>query len=153
MGPGYRHVACCVDGSPQAEPVIAEGIRLLADDADACISLVHAVSIPTAVMALPAPDMSTMADSARDWLNARGTEVAQRVAEAGGKGRVEIVLLEGHAGVAVTDWAKDADVDLIVAASHRGYLDRALLGSFAGYIAYHSPCAVHLVRPHDSPED
>ena len=57
------------------------------------------------------------------------------------------VLLHGRPGVAVCEWAETTDVDVLVAGSHRGLLDRALLGSFAGYIAYHAPCAVHLVRP------
>ncbi len=152
MGPGYRHVACCIDDSPQSEAVCAAGVRLVAEDPEAVVSLVHAVSIPTAVMALPVPDMTTMVSGAQTWLDARGEQVARAVRDAGGAGRVEVVLLEGHAGVAVTDWASENGVDLIVAAAHRGFLDRALLGSFAGYVAYHAPCAVHLVRPGAAPD-
>lgn len=147
MGPGYRHVACCVDDSPQAETVIDEALRLVADDDGATLSLVHSVGLPTAVLALPIPDMSEVMSSARTWLDEQGKATAQRVADAGAHTHVEIVLLEGHAGVAVTEWAAEADVDLIVAAAHRGYIDRALLGSFAGYVVYHAPCAIHLVRP------
>jgi nucleotide-binding universal stress UspA family protein len=147
MGPGYRHVACCIDDSPQSEPVIAEAVRLLADGPDAVISLVHAVSVPAAVLTVPVPDMGTMLAGARSWLDATGERVAGDLRASGSPARVEVVLLEGHAGVAACAWAEETDVDLIVAAAHRGYLDRALLGSFAGYVAYHAPCAVHLVRP------
>jgi nucleotide-binding universal stress UspA family protein len=35
----------------------------------------------------------------------------------------------------------------MVAASHRGMVDRVLLGSFSGYLIHHAPCDVLLVRP------
>jgi nucleotide-binding universal stress UspA family protein len=35
----------------------------------------------------------------------------------------------------------------MVAATHRGLVERALLGSFAGYLAHHAPCSVFLVPP------
>ena len=78
-------------------------------------------------------------EGARRWLQV----TAARLSGA------EAVLLEAaHPGVAVCRWCEAHDVDLIVASAHRGLADRVVLGSFAGYIAYHAPCAVHLVRPH-----
>ena len=35
----------------------------------------------------------------------------------------------------------------LIAASHRGLVERVLLGSFAGYLVRHAPCAVLLTRP------
>jgi nucleotide-binding universal stress UspA family protein len=59
----------------------------------------------------------------------------------------EGVLLEGHAPTVVSEWARGADVDLLVAVRHRGRVEHLLLGSFAQHLAYHSPCAVMLVQP------
>jgi nucleotide-binding universal stress UspA family protein len=128
MGPGYRHVACCVEGSLAHKAVIAVGIRMLAND-EATLTLLHVVTQPIAMMATPAPDISGLFESAEHWLKDVVNET------------------QGHPGISVVSWAKDSDVDLVVAASHRGHFDRALLGSFATYVAYHSPCDVHLVRP------
>jgi nucleotide-binding universal stress UspA family protein len=57
------------------------------------------------------------------------------------------VALDGYPPAAVCDWAAEADVDLVVAAAHRGLVQRMLLGSFAAYLAHHSPCTILLVRP------
>jgi nucleotide-binding universal stress UspA family protein len=35
----------------------------------------------------------------------------------------------------------------VVAATHRGLVERALLGSFASHLAHHSPCPVFLIPP------
>jgi nucleotide-binding universal stress UspA family protein len=146
MGPGYRHVACCVEGSLAHKAVIAAGMRMLADE-DATLTLLHVVTQPIAMMATPAPDISGLFESAEHWLKDVVNETQAALRAAGSKATVDGVLLEGHPGISVVSWTKDADVDLVVAASHRGHFDRALLGSFATYVAYHSPCDVHLVRP------
>ncbi len=74
---------------------------------------------------------------AREWME-------QMVALAPG---AEGVLLEGHPATVVTEWARDAGVDLLVAVRHRGRVEHLLLGSFAQHLAYNSPCAVMLVHP------
>lgn len=146
MGPGYHHVACCVEGSLAHNAVIDAGIRFL-DAEQGTLTLVHAVTQPIAMMATPAPDISGLFESAEHWLNDCVRETQETLQKAGSTAKVDGVLLEGHPGISVVGWAKRSDVDLVVAASHRGHFDRVLLGSFATYIAYHSPCDVHLVRP------
>lgn len=44
-------------------------------------------------------------------------------------------------------WASSQGVDLVVAASHQGIFHRMVLGSFAGYLAYHAKCLVMLIPP------
>lgn len=146
MGPGYRHVACCVEGSSASDAVIDAGTRLV-DGGEGTLTLLHVVPPPMAVLALPAPDMSAVYAEAEAWLAQRAESIRTALRERGSDAAVQTALLEGHPGIAVCEWAGHHDADLIVAASHRGLFDRALLGSFAGYVAYHAPCAVHLVRP------
>lgn len=146
MGPGYRHVACCVEGSSASDAVIDAGTRLV-DGGEGTLTLLHVVPPPMAVLALPAPDMSAVYAEAEAWLAQRAESIRTALRERGSDAVVQTSLLEGHPGIAVCEWAAHHGADLIVAASHRGLFDRALLGSFAGYVAYHAPCAVHLVRP------
>lgn len=141
MGPGFAHVACCIDASPTGESIVAAGRRLVEDGGR--LTLVHVVSAPLAAMELASPDLEAMIVDARTWLDER---VAHLRAQDDWVS-VDSILLQGRPGVAVCEWAENTDIDVLVAGSHRGLLDRALLGSFAGYIAYHAPCAVHLVRP------
>jgi nucleotide-binding universal stress UspA family protein len=150
MGPGFTHIACCIEGSPAQEAVIAAGIRLLAETGGT-MSLVHAITQPITMMATPAPDMTDMFDAAKTWMGDAVNDAQHAITAAGISATVDGVLLEGHPGISITDWAKRSHVDLIIAASHRGHFDRALLGSFATYVAYHAPCDVHLVRPGTAP--
>ena len=123
-------------------------MRMLADK-DATLTLLHVVTQPIAMMATPAPDISGLFDSAEHWLKDIVNETQAALHAAGSTSKVDGVLLEGHPGISVVSWARDSDVDLVVAASHRGHFDRALLGSFATYVAYHSPVR----RPSCAPGD
>jgi universal stress protein F len=67
-------------------------------------------------------------------------ELASRFAT--GKG----VLVWGHSGRTILDWAEANAVDCIVIASHRPGLQDYLLGSTAGRVVRHARCSVHVVR-------
>jgi len=81
-------------------------------------------------------DTEVEKEAAEMWL-------AEEARAVGGEG----VLLEGHPANTACEWAADGDVDIMVAATHRGLVERALLGSFASYVAHHAPCPVFLVPP------
>lgn len=134
----YRHIACCVDDGEASRRGLAEARRLRALGPGR-LSLLHVAVAPIAYMPMAhgitwMPEPEAYASWAETWLRTQtsGEEVP--------------VLLEGHPGDAVCRWAREHDVDLLVAAAHRGVAARAFLGSFASYVAYHSPCAVLLVR-------
>lgn len=59
---------------------------------------------------------------------------------------VEGVVVEGHSGRTIVDWADEHDVNLIVIASHRPGMQDYLLGSTAARVVRHARCAVHVVR-------
>jgi nucleotide-binding universal stress UspA family protein len=40
---------------------------------------------------------------------------------------------------------------VLVAARHRGVVERMLVGSFAGHLMHHAPCAVLLIPPDEAP--
>ena len=56
------------------------------------------------------------------------------------------LVIEGHSGRAILEWAEEHDVDCIVIASHRPGISDFFLGSTAARVVRHAPCAVHVMR-------
>jgi nucleotide-binding universal stress UspA family protein len=136
----YRHIAACVDDSDASKRALDEAVRLRGFGPGR-LSVVHSMErtpMPALVGEGAAwyPEDTAYEDRVRSWLD----EVAR---EAGGTP----VVLEGYAAAAVADWASENGVDLLVAAAHRGMVERMLVGSFAAFLAHHAPCSVLLVRP------
>jgi nucleotide-binding universal stress UspA family protein len=58
----------------------------------------------------------------------------------------QAVLVEGHSGRTILDWADKHGVDCIIIASHRPGMQDLLLGSTATTVVRHARCAVHVIR-------
>ena len=58
----------------------------------------------------------------------------------------EAVVLRGHPGRAVTDYAEEIGADCIVAGSHKPGLTDIFIGSTAARIMQHAKCSVHILR-------
>ena len=56
------------------------------------------------------------------------------------------LVIEGHSGRSILDWAEENEPDLIFIASHRPGMQDLLLGSTASQVVRHAKCAVHVVR-------
>ena len=139
----YEHIACFIDDSPAA--------RLGLDHATALqtltggrLSVVHVVPSPGYLVSLAAslgggtlPDAGLEREAATMWLD-------EQVRDREG---AEAVLLEGDPAREACEWAAGAGCDLMVVATHRGLVERSLLGSFAGHVAHNAPCPVLLVPP------
>jgi len=135
----FSHIACCIDHSDASMQALDQAIRLQATG-DGRLSLLHVAPWPMVFAGHGAawvPDPAVIMAGAKEWLD--GVAAAHPGTEG--------VLLDGYPPAAACDWAADAGVDLLVASSSRGLFDRVLLGSFAGYLARHAPCAVLLTRP------
>ncbi|MEC7762391.1 MAG: universal stress protein [Pseudomonadota bacterium] len=59
---------------------------------------------------------------------------------------VDVVVIEGHAGHTIVDYAAKNGIDCIVVASHRPGFQDYFLGSTAARVVRHAPCSVHVVR-------
>ena len=82
-----------------------------------------------------------------DHLESRHSETSAALkAELGGVKDVKPVVVTGHSGRSIVDYADDHDVDCIVIASHRPGLQDYLLGSTAARVVRHAGCAVHVIR-------
>ena len=134
----YKRVACCIDRDDMADLVVREGSRL-AGEGIGVLEIVHVIAPPHAIGASPfsyfVPIMEVRSE-AEAWL-------ADVVRAAPG---AIPVLLDGSPARELCAWAQASGVDLIVAAADRGLMERAILGSFASYVAYHASCSVLLVH-------
>ncbi len=70
-------------------------------------------------------------------------ELAKEIAD---QKEVELVLINGHSGRSIVDYAESNNVDCIIMASHRPGLQDYFLGSTAARVVRHANCAVHVVR-------
>ena len=136
----YRDIACCIDESEAAGRALAHAAAMR-DLAGGRLRVVHVIAPPAFLVSMaaslggaPVHDPQLEREAAEMWLGEQ--------AKAAG---AEAVLLEGHPASTACAWAREAGCDLLVAARHRGLMERALLGSFASYLAHHAPCPVLLV--------
>lgn len=122
----FRHIACCVDDSPASCEALetAAGLRGTGTE---LFTVIHAVGSPAAGET-ESKARRLLDDAARDT----GAQAA---------------LVYGHPPVAMSRWAAEEGVELLVAASHRGLVSRVALGSFARYLAHRAPCSVLFTRP------
>jgi nucleotide-binding universal stress UspA family protein len=142
----YSHIACFIDDSDAAGRALAhaEAVR---EYSEARLSIVHVLPSPKFLVSLAVGlggaavhDPTAEREAAEMWLDEQTR----------GRANTAAVLLEGHPASAACDWAATEGVDLMVVASHRGLVERSLLGSFAGHVAHHAPCPVLLVPPGDA---
>ncbi len=64
----------------------------------------------------------------------------------GEKKDAEAVVLRGHPGRTVTDYAEEIGADCIIAGSHKPGLTDFFIGSTAARIMHHANCSVHILR-------
>ncbi len=82
-----------------------------------------------------------------DYLREARQAVEAELAEMAAKlPNAKAVVIEGHSGRSILDWAETNRPDLIIIASHRPGMGDLLLGSTAAQVVRHAQCAVHVVR-------
>ena len=69
--------------------------------------------------------------------------IAERI---GAEKDAEIVVLTGHPGRTVTDYAQKIGADCIIVGSHKPGLKDFFLGSTAARIVRYAKCSVHVLR-------
>lgn len=102
------------------------------------ITLLHVIEhIPGYAISYMPPDYLR---EARAAIQGQLDDMAAKLPNAKG------VLIEGHSGRSILDWAEENGPDLIIIASHRPGMQDLLLGSTAAQVVRHAACAVHVVR-------
>ncbi len=82
-----------------------------------------------------------------EYLAESRTAIETELAELGATlPNAQAVVIEGHSGRTILDWADENKSDLIVIASHQPGMQDLLLGSTASQVVRHAGCAVHVLR-------
>jgi universal stress protein F len=71
---------------------------------------------------------------------------ARLLRELGDVKNVRPVVIAGHSGRSIVEYADEHDIDCIIIASHRPGLQDYFLGSTAGRVVRHANCPVHVIR-------
>lgn len=102
------------------------------------ITLLHVIEqIPSYAVSYMAQDY---------FAEASGAVQAELERMAEGIENAKAVVIEGHSGRSILDWARENWADCIVIASHRPGMQDYFLGSTAAQVVRHAGCAVHVVR-------
>lgn len=114
-----------------------EVARALAEDG-AAFTLLHVVENIPGYVAIEIPDaiFARTRDDLRNKLSTLATQLPG----------AQTVLVSGHAGREIVDYAANHGVDCIVVASHVPGLEDLLLGGTADRVVRHAKCAVHVIR-------
>jgi nucleotide-binding universal stress UspA family protein len=69
--------------------------------------------------------------------------IAERI---GAEKDAEVVVLTGHPGRTITDYAEKVGADCIIVGSHKPDMKGFFLGSTAARVMRYAPCSVHVLR-------
>lgn len=134
----YKHVLVPISFDEDRDAAGAVDVaRLLAGD-DGRITLLHVME------RIPAYAISYMPE---DYLRESREAIEAELADMAGRlPHAQALVVDGHSGRTILDWAGDNAVDCIVIASHRPGMQDLLLGSTATQVVRHADCAVHVIR-------
>jgi nucleotide-binding universal stress UspA family protein len=142
----FRRILCPVDFSESSLNALTWAITL-AEEADATLTVLHAVEIPLGADYEGGPDVlrevrAAAAADARRQLHGLIPDQARTFCT------IETEIVNGRAHRAVLQRAGDGHADLIVmGVTGRGALDRVLFGSTTQHVVRAAPCPILVVRP------
>jgi len=109
------------------------------------IIAVHVLDkIPSFASYYMSPDNEKMPSDIEKEIQAAAIKgIAERI---GPEKDVEAVVLTGHAGRTITDYAEKIGADCIIVGSHKPEMKDFFLGSTAARVMRYAPCSVHVLR-------
>ena len=134
----YQHILVAVAFDADHEPERSLQAAKVLSSPDGKVTVLHVKEkIPSyAISYIPADYEANLKVAIRDQLEGLAAQLED------GAG----VLIEGHSGQTILEWAKAIQVDCIVIMSHRPGLQDYFLGSTAGRVVRHAQCSVHVIR-------
>lgn len=134
----YQHILVAVAFDADHEPEQSLQAARVLSSPDAKVTVLHVKEkIPIyAISYIPADFEANLKEAIRDRLDGMAAQFKN------GTG----VLIEGHSGQTIVDWAEANQVDCIVIMSHRPGLQDYFLGNTAGRVVRHAQCSVHVIR-------
>jgi universal stress protein F len=137
-GKMYQHILVAVAFDADHEPERSLQAARVLSSPDTKVTILHVQEkIPSyAISYIPADYEAGLKVAIRDRLEGLAAQFEN------GAG----VLIEGHSGQTILEWAEANQVDCIVIMSHRPGLQDYFLGSTAGRVVRHAQCSVHVIR-------
>lgn len=140
----FSKILCPVDFSDYSRTA-ATLAATLAKESDAELILLHSADTPIAYA-------TDEAEGLDESLNAELQAKLAAISLPSNDLRVRRLVVEGDAGAAILDVARDERVDLIVISSHgRTGLSRLLMGSVAEYVVRNAACPVLTLKNPKAP--
>ena len=134
----YKHILIAVAFHEDQDYEDALKLAALLADSDAKVTFLHVrEAIPSSAMAYIPSDYAS--ELRQEILN-RLDSLAGQVENGSG------VLVEGHSGRTILEWATENDADCIIISSHRPGMQDYFLGSTAARVVRHATCSVHVIR-------
>lgn len=134
----YKHILVPISFDNDRDAAGATRVARLLAGKDGRITLLHVMEqIPGYVISYVPRDYLAESHKAVE------TELHKMASELP---RAEGVLVEGHSGRTILDWANANGVDCIVIASHRPGMSNLIMGSTATQVVRHANCAIHVIR-------
>jgi len=135
-----KNILLAIDGSPSCEKAVDRAIDL-AKEQSASLTALSVVYTNDEYLALAPGIVVDLIGKAKDKL----ATIAQKAKEAGVE--INTMVKEGEAFEAITSFALDSNIDLIVMGSHgRRGLQRLLMGSVTERTIGYAPCPVLIVH-------
>ncbi|MEM9782035.1 MAG: universal stress protein [Pseudomonadota bacterium] len=125
------------DEGARTDEVIKIATALCAEERE--ITVMHVME------ALPAMAKANLPSEVTKQLRTDATTMLGIIAARCGEG-THSVLVNGHGGRTIVNYAADHEIDCIVMRSHRPVFEDILFGSTAAYVVGHAACSVHVLR-------
>ncbi|MFN3525581.1 MAG: universal stress protein [Paracoccus sp. (in: a-proteobacteria)] len=134
----YKHILVAVAFDTDHEPEQSLQAAQVLSSPGARVTVLHVKErIPRyAISYIPADYEAELKEAIR----ARLEGLAARFENGAG------VLIEGHSGQTIMEWAESNQVDCIVIMSHQPGLEDYFLGGTAARVVRHAHCSVHVIR-------
>ncbi len=134
----YSHILVPVQFGSERNTEKALSVAKLMAGRDGKITLLHVIEqIPSYVTSYIPPEY------AAERLKAVQAELSE-MAEPLLHGNSVVVV--GHSGRSIEEWATAHETDCIIMASHIPVVSDYLLGSTAAHVVRHAKCSVHVIR-------
>lgn len=141
MNDNYKKILVAVDGSEQANDAVKEATAIAKKNQADLIVLTVAESSMLATDARVVEYLLEQHDISSNTILSNAEHfISQEVP-------VSFDKVMGNPKASIVQYAKEHDVDLIViGATGKGVITRALIGSTAAYVVNHAPCNVLVVK-------
>ena len=136
----YKSILVAVDGSDQSKDALHEAIAI-AKRNKAKLTMITSLDISTLSHA------PLMAREVTSGLLIQAKNMLDDFEHDEFKGQIEKKVLIGVAKREIVNYAKDENIDLIImGATGKGAIERALVGSTTSYVANYASCNILIVR-------